>query len=155
MIFGFKIFKPSHGPDMGKTRIFSRPISRMWPLTIALGLVIAYFILKLARIQINKTYISGQSYYKSGPTVVPSPLPVDNALIGVGLETRVTPPSVMDSGSPVSMVMMNPSPSPVVMNPSPSPMVEPMVMSPAPSPMSVSGNGPVAMTMVPSPAPSV
>ena len=150
----------------------------MWALTVALGLVIAYFILKFARIQINKTYLPGQSYYKSGPTVVPSPLPVDNALIGVGLETRVTsqaPPSVMDPGSPVSMVMMNPSPSPmVVMSPAPSPMVESgspspmmvmspapspmvesgspspmMVMSPAPSPMSAAGNGPVAMTMVP------
>ena len=135
----------------------------MWPLTVALGLVIAYFILKFAQIKINKTYIPGQSYYKSGPTVVPSPLPVDNALIGVGLETRVASPSVMDSGSPVSMVMMNPSPSPMVesgspmsmMNPSPGPMVEPVVMSPSPSPMSASGNGPVAMTMVPSPVPSV
>lgn len=114
----------------------------MWPLTVALGLVIAYFILKFARIQINKTYLPGESYYKSGPKVVPSPLPVDNALIGVGLETRVTPPSVMDSGSPVSMVMMNPAPSP-------------MDMSPAPSPMAASGNAPVAMTMVPSPSPSV
>ena len=145
----------------------------MWALSVALGLVIAYFILKFARIQINRTYLPGQSYYKSGPTVVPSPLPVDNALIGVGLETRVTsqaPPSVMDPGSPVSMVMMNPSPSPMVesgspvpmvmMNPAPSPMVEsgspvPMVMSSAPSPMSATGNGPVAMTMVPSPSPSV
>lgn len=123
----------------------------MWPLTVALGLVIAYFILKLVQIQINKTYIPGQSYYKSGPTVVPSPLPVDNALIGVGLETRVTPPSVMDSGSPVSMVMMNPSPSPMVESGSPMPAM----VSPAPSPMAASGNAPVAMTMVPSPAPSV
>ena len=125
----------------------------MWPLTVALGLVIAYFILKFARAQTDTVYIPGRSYYKSGPKVSPSPLPQDEALIGVGLETRVEPStSVMDSGSPVSMVMMSPAPmemSPAPMEMSPAPMSmspAPMSMSPAPSPM--------AMTPVPAPSPS-
>ena len=84
----------------------------MWPLTLALGFVIAYFILKFTRVQ--------TSYYKSGPTVNPSPLPQNEALIGVGLETRVKP-SVMDSGSPVTMVMMSPAPVDMSMSPTPSP----------------------------------
>ena len=114
----------------------------MWPLTVALGFVIAYFILKFTRVQTSSEYLPGKSYYKSGPKVSPSPLPVDSALVGVGLETRVEnqPPSVMDSGSPVSMVMMSPAP---------------MVMSPAPSPMMATGNAPVTMTPVPSPSPVV
>ena len=151
----------------------------MWPLTVALGFVIAYFILKFAKIQTSSEYLPGRSYYKSGPKVSPSPLPVDNALVGVGLETRVKnpPTSVMDSGSPVSMVMMSPAPMemsgatpPMTMSGAPAPMVmsgapAPMVMSgatppmmmdgaQAPSPMMAAGNAPVTMTPLP-PSPVV
>ena len=120
----------------------------MWPLTVALGFVIAYFILKFTRIQTSSEYLPGKSYYKSGPKVSPSPLPVDSALVGVGLETWTTPSaSVMDTGSPASMVMM--SPAPMDMSPAP------MDMSPAPSPMMAAGNAPVMMSPVPSPSPGV
>lgn len=134
----------------------------MWPLTVALGFVIAYFILKFARVQTGSEYIPGRSYYKSGPTVDPSPLPVDNALIGVGLETRMKtpiPPSVMDSGAPVTTVMMNTVPSPMMESGPPPPPLTPMMESgpppPAPSPMMAAGNVPVMMTPVPSPSPAV
>lgn len=129
----------------------------MWPLTIVLGFVIAYFILKFTDTQTSTTYLPGKSYYKSGPKVNPSPLPVDEALIGVGLETRVEPSkSVMDSGSPVAMVMMNPSPMPPMPPMSPMPPMPPTSpMNPAPSPMMAMGNAPVVMTPVPAPFPSV
>ena len=131
----------------------------MWILTVTLGLVIAYFILKFARVQTDSTYIPGRSYYKSGPTVNPSPL--DEALIGVGLETRVVSDSVMDSGSVATMVMpptvnsgpMSSAPSPMMdMSSAPSPM---MAMSSAPSPMMAMGNAQVSMTPIPEVSPGV
>lgn len=126
----------------------------MWPVTVALGFLIAYSILKFTGpIQTSSSYLPGASYYKSAPKVTGSPLPVDNALVGVGLETRVTTkPSVMDSGAPAKMVMMAPSPAPspmMAMAPAPSP-----APAPAPSPMMAMGNAPVTMTPVPSPAPA-
>ena len=137
----------------------------MWPVTVALGFLIAYSILKFTGPIQTSSYLPGASYYKSAPKVTGSPLPVDNALVGVGLETRVTTkPSVMDSGAPAKMVMMAPSPAPSPMMamapaPAPSPM---MAMAPAPSPapapapspMMAMGNAPVTMTPVPSPAPA-
>ena len=127
----------------------------MWPVTIALGVLIAYFILKFTGPMQTSLYLPGASYYKSGPKVTGSPLPVDNALVGVGLETRVTTkPSVMDSGAPAKMVTMAPGPAPspmMAMAPAPSQM---MAMAPAPSPMMAMGNAPVTMTPVPSPAPA-
>lgn len=137
----------------------------MWPITVAFGFLIAYLILKFAGPIQTSSYLPGASYYKSEPKVTGSPLPVDNALVGVGLETRVTTkPSVMDSGAPAKMVMMAPAPSPAMapgpmMAPAPAPMMEmapapaPM-MAPAPSPMMAMGNAPVTMTPVPSPAPA-
>ena len=137
----------------------------MWPITVAFGFLIAYLILKFAGPIQTSSYLPGASYYKSEPKVTGSPLPVDNALVGVGLETRVTAkPSVMDSGAPAKMVMMAPAPSPAMapgpmMAPAPAPMMEmapapaPM-MAPAPSPMMAMGNAPVTMTPVPSPAPA-
>jgi hypothetical protein len=86
----------------------------MWIVTIALGFMIAYFILKFTQVQEVSQYLPGKSYYKSGPTVDPSPFEVDKSLIGVGLETRVSPTSVMDSGSPPTMVIMNAGPSPMM-----------------------------------------
>lgn len=139
----------------------------MWPITVALGFLIAYLILKFAGPMQTSSYLPGASYYKSGPKVTGSPLPVDNALVGVGLVTRVTTkPSVMDSGEPAKMVMMAPgpamapgpmmamapAPSPMMaMAPSPAPAPAP---SPAPAPMMAMGNAPVTMTPVPSPAPA-
>jgi len=141
----------------------------MWPVTVALGFLIAYFILKFTGPMQTSLYLPGASYYKSGPKVTGSPLPVDNALVGVGLVTRVTTkPSVMDSGAPAKMVMMAPgpamapgpmmamapAPSPMMdMAPAPSPMMA-MTSAPAPSPMMAMGNAPVTMTPVPSPAPA-
>lgn len=73
----------------------------MWPLTIIVGILIAYFILKFTGP--TKTI----AYYKSEPKVASSPLEEEDALIGAGLATRVKP-SVMDSVSlsPAEMVMM-------------------------------------------------
>lgn len=131
----------------------------MWPVTVALGFLIAYSILKFTGPIQTSSYLPGASYYKSEPKVTGSPLPVDNALVGVGLETRVTTkPSVMDSGAPAKMVMMAPSPAPSpMMAPAPAPMMAPMMAmapAPAPSPMMAMGNAPVTMTPVPSPAPA-
>jgi hypothetical protein len=145
----------------------------MWPITVAFGFLIAYLILKFAGPIQTSLYLPGASYYKSEPKVTGSPLPVDNALVGVGLETRVTTkPSVMDSGAPAKMVMMAPAPAPapamapgpmMAMAPAPSPMMDmapapsPMMApspAPAPSPMMAMGNAPVTMTPVPSPAPA-
>jgi len=133
----------------------------MWPVTVALGFLIAYFILKFTGPMQISLYLPGASYYKSGPKVTGSPLPVDNALVGVGLVTRVTTkPSVMDSGEPAKMVMMAPGPAMapgpmMAMAPAPSPMMDMApAPSPAPSPMMAMGNAPVTMTPVPSPAPA-
>jgi len=145
----------------------------MWPVTVALGFLIAYFILKFTGPMQTSLYLPGASYYKSGPKVTGSPLPVDNALVGVGLVTRVTTkPSVMDSGAPANMVMMAPGPAPApapamapgpMMAPAPSPMMDmapapspvmAMTSAPAPSPMMAMGNAPVTMTPVPSPVPA-
>jgi hypothetical protein len=139
----------------------------MWPITVALGFLIAYSILKFTGPIQTSLYLPGASYYKSEPKVTGSPLPVDNALVGVGLETRVTTkPSVMDSGAPAKMVMMAPGPAPAMapgpmMAPAPGPMMAPapspmmaMTSAPAPSPMMAMGNAPVTMTPVPSPAPA-
>lgn len=139
----------------------------MWPVTVALGFLIAYSILKFTGPIQTSSYLPGASYYKSEPKVTGSPLPVDNALVGVGLETRVTTkPSVMDSGAPAKMVMMAPGPAmaPAPMmamapSPAPAPAMAPAPMmapapAPAPSPMMAMGNAPVTMTPVPSPAPA-
>ena len=137
----------------------------MWPVTVALGFLIAYSILKFTGPIQTSSYLPGASYYKSEPKVTGSPLPVDNALVGVGLETRVTTkPSVMDSGAPAKMVMMAPGPAPapspamapgpmIAPSPAPAPMMA-MAPSPAPSPMMAMGNAPVTMTPVPSPGPA-
>ena len=135
----------------------------MWPLTIVVGFLIAYFILKFVVPAKTTTYIS---YYKSEPKAKGSPLAEEDALVGAGLATRMKP-SVMDSMSlsPAEMVIMSPAPAPMMppmsgppmMPPmSPAPMMPPMSGPPmmAPSPMMAKGNAPVTMTMVPAPAPA-
>ena len=133
----------------------------MWPLTIVVGFLIAYFILKFVVPAKTTTYIS---YYKSEPKAKGSPLAEEDALVGAGLATRMKP-SVMDSASlsPAEMVIMSPAPAPMMpMTPapmmmpmSPAPMMPPMSGPPmmAPSPMMAKGNAPVTMTMVPGQAP--
>ena len=148
----------------------------MWPLTIVVGFLIAYFILKFVVPAKTTTYIS---YYMSELKLTGSPLEeedslvgagsplVEDSLVGAGLATR-TKPSVMDSASlsPAEMVIMDPSPSPMMaamsgppmmMPPPPTMSGPPMMMPPpprmAPSPMMAKGNAPVTMTMVPAPAP--
>ena len=133
----------------------------MWPLTIVVGFLIAYFILKFVVPAKTTTYIS---YYKSEPKAKGSPLAEEDALVGAGLATRMKP-SVMDSASlsPAEMVIMSPAPAPMMpMTPapmmmpmSPAPMMPPMSGPPmmAPSPMMAKGTAPVTMTMVPAPAP--
>ena len=133
----------------------------MWPLTIVVGFLIAYFILKFVVPAKTTTYIS---YYKSEPKAKGSPLAEEDALVGAGLATRMKP-SVMDSMSlsPAEMVIMSPAPAPMMpMTPapmmmpmSPAPMMPPMSGPPmmAPSPMMAKGTAPVTMTMVPAPAP--
>ena len=117
----------------------------MWPLTIVVGFLIAYFILKFVVPAKTTTYIS---YYKSEPKAKGSPLAEEDALVGAGLATRMKP-SVMDSMSlsPAEMVIMSPAPAPMMPPMSPAPMM-------APSPMMAKGNAPVTMTMVPAPAPA-
>ena len=129
----------------------------MWPLTIVVGFLIAYFILKFVVPAKTTTYIS---YYKSEPKAKGSPLAEEDALVGAGLATRMKP-SVMDSASlsPAEMVIMSPAPAPMMptmsgppmMMPPPPTMSGPPMM--APSPMMAKGNAPVTMTMVPAPAP--
>ena len=116
----------------------------MWPLTIVVGFLIAYFILKFVVPAKTTTYIS---YYKSEPKAKGSPLAEEDALVGAGLATRMKP-SVMDSMSlsPAEMVIMSPAPAPM-MPMAPAPMM-------APSPMMAKGTAPVTMTMVPAPAPA-
>ena len=133
----------------------------MWPLTIVVGFLIAYFILKFVVPAKTTTYIS---YYKSEPKAKGSPLAEEDSLVGAGLATRMKP-SVMDSASlsPAEMVIMSPAPAPMMpMTPapmmmpmSPAPMMPPMSGPPmmAPSPMMAKGNAPVTMTMVPGQAP--
>ena len=134
----------------------------MWPLTIVVGFLIAYFILKFVVPAKTTTYIS---YYKSEPKAKGSPLAEEDALVGAGLATRMKP-SVMDSMSlsPAQMVIMSPAPAPMMppmsgppmmMPMSPAPMMPPMSGPPmmAPSPMMAKGTAPVTMTMVPAPAP--
>lgn len=130
----------------------------MWPLTIVVGFLIAYFILKFVVPAKTTTYIS---YYKSEPKAKGSPLAEEDALVGAGLATRMKP-SVMDSMSlsPAEMVIMSPAPAPMMptmsdppmMPMAPAPMMPPPPMM-APSPMMAKGNAPVTMTMVPAPAP--
>lgn len=126
----------------------------MWPLTIVVGFLIAYFILKFVVPAKTTTYIS---YYKSEPKAKGSPLAEEDALVGAGLATRMKP-SVMDSMSlsPAEMVIMSPAPAPMMPPMSPAPMMPPMSGPPmmAPSPMMAKGNAPVTMTMVPAPAPA-
>ena len=114
----------------------------MWPLTIVVGFLIAYFILKFTKPIQTTSYIS---YYKSEPKAKGSPLAEDDALIGVGLETRLKP-SVMDSESlsPAEMVIMNPSPPPMM---DATPMMPPPPTMPRP-PMMASGSAPITMTPV-------
>lgn len=114
----------------------------MWPLTIVVGFLIAYFILKFVVPAKTTTYIS---YYKSEPKAKGSPLAEEDALVGAGLATRMKP-SVMDSMSlsPAEMVIMSPAPAPMMPPMSPAPMM----------PMMAKGNAPVTMTMVPAPAPA-
>jgi len=121
----------------------------MWPLTIVVGFLIAYFILKFVVPAKTTTYIS---YYKSEPKAKGSPLAEEDALVGAGLATRMKP-SVMDSMSlsPAEMVIMSPAPAPM-MPMTPAPMAPAPMM--APSPMMAKGNAPVTMTMVPAPAPA-
>jgi hypothetical protein len=116
----------------------------MWPLTVALGLVIAYFILKFAMV---KDSVTGNSYYKSGPKVNPSPYPGDDALIGVGLETRISDKknSVMDPGYPAKMVMLPPQPAPPMMGSSQSSMPPMMGSSPSSMPPMMMGSSPSSM----------
>ena len=133
----------------------------MWPLTIVVGFLIAYFILKFVVPAKTTTYIS---YYKSEPKAKGSPLAEEDSLVGAGLATRMKP-SVMDSASlsPAEMVIMSPAPTPMMpMTPapmmmpmSPAPMMPPMSGPPmmAPSPMMAKGTAPVTMTMVPGQAP--
>ena len=133
----------------------------MWPLTIVVGFLIAYFILKFVVPAKTTTYIS---YYKSEPKAKGSPLAEEDALVGAGLATRMKP-SVMDSMSlsPAEMVIMSPAPAPMMpmapapmMPMAPAPMMPPMSGPPmmAPSPMMAKGTAPVTMTMVPAPAPA-
>ena len=83
----------------------------MWPLTIIVGILIAYFILKFTKPMQTTSYIPTISYY----TATGSPLAEDDALIGVGLATRLEP-SVMDSTSlsPAEMVIMGSRGSPMM-----------------------------------------
>lgn len=136
----------------GGHEFFSRSVIRMWPLTIVVGFLIAYFILKFVVPAKTTPYIS---YYKSEPKAKGSPLAEEDALVGAGLATRMKP-SVMDSTSlsPAEMVIMSPAPAPMMpMAPAPMAPAPMMPMSPAPSPMMAKGNAPVTMTMVPAPAP--
>jgi len=123
----------------------------MWPLTIVVGFLIAYFILKFV-VPAKTT-----TYYKSEPKAKGSPLAEEDALVGAGLATRMKP-SVMDSMSlsPAEMVIMSPAPAPMMPPMSPAPMMAPMTPAPMmpPSPMMAKGNAPVTMTMVPAPAPA-
>jgi len=98
-------------------------------LTLGLGLVIAWIIIQY----LPKRKVS---YF----TLQPWPLEMDDsnlALIGVGLETRVPGPSVMDAtpAAPKTVAIMSPQP---MMMPSQMPPPPPMMMPPqpqAPQPM--------------------
>lgn len=100
----------------------------MWPLTIIVGILIAYFIIKFFGPTKTTEYIPGVSYYKSEPKAKGSPLEEEDALVGAGLATRVQP-SVMDSASlsPAEMVIMGSRGEPMMEDYSamaPSPMME-------------------------------
>lgn len=111
-------------------------------LTLGLGLVIAWIIIQ---------YLPKQkvSYF----TLQPWPLELDDsnlALIGVGLESRVPEPSVMDAtpAAPKTVAIMSPQvPQPMMMPQTPQMPPPPMMMPQAPQPMMMPTS-----TLMPSPS---